>query len=49
MGNWPAANSSTSSKPVGLDVNDASIGVPSIVPLMWNVYGPAAVGMKTDS
>jgi hypothetical protein len=45
-GNWPEAASCTSSKPVGLDVNDSSIAVPSIVPVRWSVYFPATVGMK---
>ena len=47
-GNWPAAASWTSSKPVGLDVNDSSTGVPSRSPVMWNVYLPATVGMNTE-
>ena len=48
-GNWPAVASWTSLNPVGLEVNDSSTALPSIEPVRWKVYLPAAVGRNADS
>ena len=44
----PAGSSSTSPKVSGPEVNASSNGSPSTSPKIRNVYGPAAVGKKTD-
>ena len=36
-GNWLPASSSTSLNPVGLEVNDSSMALPSMEPNRWNV------------